>query len=85
MTGGALLIPSVARLADSTPLAADLPPALNPNLLERFVDPLPIAPVARSSGMRPSPRDPAVKLPVYRLEMRAIDVKLHRDLPPTRQ
>jgi spore coat protein A len=49
-------------------------PALNPNSLEKFVDPLPILPVAKSTG----------KPDHYRLEMAEILVKVHRDLPATR-
>ena len=60
-------------------------PALDPNTLARFVDPLPIPAIARSSEFRPSPTDPAVKLPYYRIEMRQFVSKLHRDLKPTRQ
>ena len=60
-------------------------PPLNPLILPRFVDALPIPPVLRSAGLRPSPDDPALKLPYYRLEMRECVARLHRDLKPTRQ
>ena len=60
-------------------------PALDPNKLARFVDPLPIPAIAHSNELRPSPEDPAVKLPYYRIEMRQFETKLHRDLKPTRQ
>lgn len=33
--------------------------------------------------MRLSPEDPQVKVPYYRIAMREMQVKLHRDLPPT--
>ncbi len=59
-------------------------PALDPNSLEPFVDPLPQPPVARNAGYRPSPADPSAKLPFYRMEMREVHAKIHRDLPPTR-
>jgi spore coat protein A len=49
-------------------------PALDPNSLERFVDPLPIPYVARSAGKKDH----------YRLEMVEILAKVHRDLPATR-
>jgi spore coat protein A len=49
-------------------------PALHPETLEKFVDPLPIPPVAKSAGKRDH----------YRLEMTEILVKMHRDLPATR-
>ena len=58
--------------------------ALDPNKLERYVDALPIPELARSKEMRSSPDDPEVKLPFYRLAMREIHQKVHRDLPVTR-
>ncbi len=65
--------------------AASTPSApLNAFTLKPWVDPLPILPIAASSGVRPSPENPAVKLPYYRIPMRETMVKLHRDLPPTR-
>jgi spore coat protein A len=48
--------------------------ALDPNALEKFVDPLPIPLVAKSAG----------KPNHYRLEMSEIAMKVHRDLPATR-
>jgi spore coat protein A len=48
--------------------------ALDPNTLEKFVDPLPIPLVAKSAG----------KANHYRLEMSEIAMKVHRDLPATR-
>jgi spore coat protein A len=58
-------------------------PALDPAHLEPFVDPLPVPQIARPSGQRPSPSDPALSLPYYRLRMRAIESQVHRDLKPT--
>jgi spore coat protein A len=57
----------------------------NPNSLARFVDPLPIPPLARRACLRPSPTDGNAKLPYYRIEMRQFESKLHRDLNPARQ
>ena len=59
-------------------------PALDPNTLAKFVDPLPIPAIARPDEYRASPSDPAVKVPYYRIAMREIETKLHRDLKPTR-
>jgi spore coat protein A len=72
--------------AHAMPRAA--PPAtpnLDPNKLARFVDPLPLPAVARAVGMYtvPAPAGAQVRVPHYRLAMRAIAAKLHRDLPPT--
>jgi spore coat protein A, manganese oxidase len=59
-------------------------PTLDPNSLKPFVDPLPIPEIARPDGYRPSPADPAAKLPYYRLAMRQVESRVHRDLKPTR-
>jgi spore coat protein A len=58
--------------------------SLDPNSLAKFADPLPIPETIRNSGYRPAPDDPARKIPYYRLAMRQIERKLHRDLPATR-
>jgi spore coat protein A len=58
---------------------------LSANSLAQFVDPLPLPEVAKSSELRPSPTNPAVKLPYYRVPMRQFESKIHRDLKPTRQ
>jgi spore coat protein A, manganese oxidase len=57
---------------------------LDPATLAQFVDPLTIPAVARSNGVRPSPVDSASKVLYYRLAMRQIEAKVHRDLPATR-
>jgi spore coat protein A len=44
---------------------------LDPSTLPKFADPLPIPAVAKNTGRK------------YRIEMRRILAKLHRDLPPT--
>jgi spore coat protein A len=68
-------------LANRTASAA---PALNPNSLAKFVDPLPIPEVAMPAGLRPAPGDHTAKVPYFRVPMRQVEVKLHRDLPATR-
>jgi spore coat protein A, manganese oxidase len=65
--------------------AAPKSPSLNPETLEKFVDPLPTLPVAKSTSMRAVPGKPGVRVPYYRIPMREFHSKLHRDLPPTRQ
>jgi spore coat protein A len=57
---------------------------LDPERLSPYVDPLPIPVIAHASGFRPSPEDPGVQLPYYRMAMRQIESKVHRDLPATR-
>lgn len=64
-------------------LAAPKLPLINPAALARFVDPLPVPPVARTAGRRADPARPGRTLAYYRMEMRAFKAKLHRDIPPT--
>jgi spore coat protein A, manganese oxidase len=59
--------------------------SLNPNLLARFVDRLPIPSKAQSIGTRPDPVTRGHLVPYYRVEMVEFESKLHRDLKPTRQ
>jgi spore coat protein A len=56
---------------------------VDPNIFEKFVDPLPMPPVAVSAGFRPDPTDPKRTLPYYRISMRASEVRVHRDMKPT--
>jgi len=59
-------------------------PVLDPDTLSQFVDPLPIPEVAQATEFRPNPANPNVKIPYYRLPMRQIESKVHRDVKPTR-
>ncbi len=63
--------------------AAAESPALDPNSLEKFVDPLPIPPAAKPLGHRPIPGKSGSAVPYYRLSMRQFAAKVHRDLPAT--
>jgi spore coat protein A len=56
---------------------------LNPASLAKFVDPLPIPPVAKAVGTRMAATSKR-QSPVYRLTMREMAIKVHRDLPATR-
>jgi spore coat protein A, manganese oxidase len=56
---------------------------IDPNSLTPFVDPLPLPVVAQPQGERAVPGDSSEPMPFYRVPMRAIAQKLHRDLPPT--
>jgi spore coat protein A, manganese oxidase len=71
---------SVSQLPSTQPQLT----TLDPDTLSPYVDPLPVPPIAQPSGMRPSPDDPALQLPYYRMAMREMEGKIHRDLPPTR-
>ena len=64
--------------------AASAAPGLNPNTLAKFVDPLPIPEIAKASGLRPVPGHSSAKVPYFRVPMRQVESKLHRDLPATR-
>lgn len=75
-------MPMKQRMAMPT-LAAPKVPIVNPAHLARFVDPLPIPPIARSTELRTHPAYPGKKLAYHRIEMRAFRAKLHRDLPAT--
>jgi spore coat protein A len=71
----------LSHFAQSNPNAA---PLLNVEKLEKFVDPLPIPPVIQPKGKRPNPEQPLESIPYYRLAMRQISAKVHRDVKPTR-
>jgi len=59
-------------------------PTLNPNTLAKFVDPLPIPTIAKPLGMRAAPQDSSLRVPYFRVAMRQVEQKVHRDLPATR-
>lgn len=59
-------------------------PNIDPASLTRWVDPLPLPTVAKPVGSEAAPDNPKERLPLYRVAMQPIDVKLHRDLPATR-
>jgi spore coat protein A len=63
---------------------ATMPPALDVGTLKQFVDSLPVPEIAQRQGYRPSPTDPKLSVPFYRIQAQAIASKVHRDLPPTR-
>src|ERR1700735_456939 len=57
---------------------------INADTLAKFVDPLPIPAIAQASEHRASPTNAAVKVPYYRMALRPFEIKVHRDLKPTR-
>ena len=57
---------------------------LNISTLPPFVDAFVFPQVVKSSGMRPIPGSPKDKAAYYRLAARSIEMKIHRDLPPTK-
>src|SRR5580704_13944299 len=79
--------PSSGAVCASSPTAATarpVRPLLRPETLARFVDPLPIPRVLSPEGTRPDPENPSRPNPYYRVAMREVTVRVHRDLPPAR-
>ena len=79
-------VPSPGMLynLDPVPKPATPPrPWLHPERLSRFVDPLPLPQPLKSAERRPHPHQPGVQVPYYRVVMRQVESKVHRDLPPT--
>jgi spore coat protein A len=75
-------MPSMAK-----PSAAKESPArpwLHPEKLAQFVDPLPTPSALRAKEQRANPLDPSQRIGYLRIEMRVVDVPVHRDLPPSR-
>jgi spore coat protein A, manganese oxidase len=64
-------MPTSSRSFDATKLAP-------------FVDPLQVPALLQAEGVRPHPAEAKTNIPYYRLSMRQAEVKLHRDLMPTR-
>jgi spore coat protein A len=58
-------------------------PLLDTSTLARYVDPLPIPALVKPVGLRPSPIDPAIRVPYYRVGMRQFQAKVHRDVQQT--
>lgn len=81
LTAAATIAPTSFSVSHS-PLTAT--PNLDPNTLTRFVDPLPIPPIAQPIERRSSPENSQEQVPFFRVTMREIDTKLHRDLPATK-
>jgi spore coat protein A len=83
---GGILTAALAlpQTANHQPPAPKFRTSLQASSLAQFVDPLPIPSIAQPIDHRPSPADPSLKLPYYRIAMRPIAAKVHRDLKPTR-
>src|ERR1700733_12441825 len=63
--------------------ASSSAPALNPNSLVKFADSLPIPEIIKPAALRTVPGHSA-KVPYFRVPMRQLECKLHRDLPAAR-
>ena len=80
LAASALLLPAAAhaRKRGVAPPAS----ALDPTTLEPFVDALPIPKIARADGERVFAPAGTQALPYHRIEMRAFEARVHRDLGP---
>src|SRR6202789_4158744 len=58
--------------------------ALDPTTLTPFVDALPVPRMMKPRGMRAHPELAGQQIPYYRMAMREVRQKVHRDLAPTR-
>ncbi len=84
MLAGGLLLGRSKSLLAMTHAMATHANTLNVSTLATFVDPLTVPPVAKSAGIRPLPASPKTKLPYYRFAAQPVEMKIHRDLKPTR-
>jgi spore coat protein A len=78
------MIATGARGHSMPTTAAPAVELLKTSSLARFVDSLPIPAVAKPNGLRPSPANPVLHIPYYRIAMRQFQAKVHRDVPPTK-
>jgi spore coat protein A, manganese oxidase len=84
LQGSGLLVASLMARGAIRQEEAVAPHPLDPNSLAKFVDPLPVLSVIAPNGMRPSPDNAKLQLPYYKLAVRELESKIHRDLKPTR-
>jgi spore coat protein A len=73
-----------SRVRSALPVPATMRAPLHPDSLPRFVDRLPIPEVLRPEGLRVDPEEPARQIAHYRVAMRESEIRVHRDVPPTR-
>jgi spore coat protein A len=83
LAGGWFLGPSKALSAMSHPMGPQAN-TLNVSTLPAFVDALPVPLIAKPNGTRSLPSSPKIMLPYYRLTAQPTEMKIHRDLKPTR-
>ena len=85
--GGIVTMALAMRRGTGYAMSHSAPPKFRTQLsvssLAQFVDPLPLPETIQPSGHRPSPDNPAVQLPYYRVAMRQFENKVHRDMKPT--
>jgi spore coat protein A len=82
MKSGALALAGAGiALPHAMDITADV---LDPSTLTPFVDALPLPRVMKPTGTRPHPEQAGLQIPYYRIAMREVRQKVHRDLAPTR-
>lgn len=64
--------------------STSVPAVLDVRRLPKFVDPLIVPPLARSSGVKQNRLTSGTPAPAYRIAMREIMTRVHRDLAPAR-
>jgi spore coat protein A len=79
-----LLLTETAPSAMTHAEAARNSEVLGPGALTPYVDALPLPPIAKSIGTRANPERGGEQIPYYKIAMRDMHVKVHRDLPETR-
>ncbi len=82
--GGALTLAGAAIGSTGPTVNVHDAATLDPTTLTPFVDALPVPRILKPIGTRPDPEHPAQTIPYYKLAMREIRQRVHRDLPPTR-
>ncbi len=70
--------------ASSVPAPSPRLDPLHPDSLARFVDALPIPGVLEPAEFRADPEDAQIQIAYYRVSMKEAEIRVHRDLPPTR-
>lgn len=84
LTTNLLLNETVFAKPDTHLVQAHRSDLIDPATLPPFVNALPIPSVAEMIGTRPNPEHPSQQIPYYRMAMREMYAKVHRNLPPTR-
>ncbi len=81
---GLLLTEAAAAHGMGHEAAAPSSEVIGAGTLTPFVDELPLPPIAKRAGTRANPERSGEQIPYYRVAMREMRMKVHRDLPPTR-
>jgi spore coat protein A len=72
------------QYANRMPKMPPAPALISPDRLTPFIEPLPVPPLARSSGKRPIAKNSSIRLPYFRLPICEMTCKVHPEVPATR-